>query len=67
MNGPDISTKLIHMFRLIYQSIFASYGMHALNILFCSFGNVYASGTLDAEITKLLYKGEINTCMISLG
>ena len=65
MNGPDISTKLIHMFRFIYRSIFASYEMHAMNY-FASLG-MYASGMLDAEVTKLLYKGQINTCMILFG
>ena len=35
------------------QSIFASYGMHTTNY-FCVFGNFYASGTQDAEVTKSL-------------
>ena len=35
------------------QSIFASYGMHTTNY-FCVFGNFYASGTQDTEVTKSL-------------
>ena len=35
------------------QSIFASYGMQTTNY-FWVFGNFYASGTQDAEVTKSL-------------
>ena len=38
----------IHMFR------FASYGTHAMNYFASVFGDFYASGTQDVEITKSL-------------
>ena len=64
MNKPDISTNA-HV--QIDLSINLCVLRYAFLELFCIFVDVYASGTLYAEVTKLLYKGEINTCMISFG
>ena len=38
----------------IDRSSFASYGTHAMKLLFCVFGEFYARGTQDAEVTKSL-------------
>ena len=64
MNGPDISTNT-HV--QIDLSINLCVPRDTCHELFCVFGDFYASGTHDAEVTKLLYEGEINTCMILFG
>ena len=64
MNRPDISTNT-HV--QIDLSINLCVLQDAFHELVCIFMGAYVSGTLDAEVTKLLYKGEINTCMISFG
>ena len=43
----------IHMFIFFMDLDFASIGMHAMNILFCIFGDFYASGMQDAEVNKV--------------
>jgi len=64
MNGPDISTNT-HV--QIDLSINLCVLRDAFHELFCIFEDVYASGMLDAEVTQLLYKEEINACMILFG
>ena len=43
----------IHMFIFFRDLDFASIGMHAMNILFCIFGDFYASGMQDTEVNKV--------------
>ena len=46
------------------RSIFAFYGTHAMNY-FCVFGDFYASGMQDAEVTKSLDTLQIRKQMLS--